>query len=64
MQEIHLVIAKNLKTLRESKKLSLEKVAELTGVSKTKRPYDPSNLRTSGTKTKLRSRSVSNTSTA
>lgn len=35
MQEIHLVIAKNLKTLRESKKLSLEKVAELTGVSKT-----------------------------
>jgi len=35
MQEIHLVIAKNLKLLRESKKLSLEKVAELTGVSKT-----------------------------
>ncbi|MFJ7935812.1 helix-turn-helix domain-containing protein [Sporosarcina sp. NPDC096371] len=35
MQEIHLVIAKNLKSLRESKKLSLEKVAELTGVSKT-----------------------------
>ncbi len=35
MQEIHLVIAKNLKMLRESKKLSLEKVSELTGVSKT-----------------------------
>ena len=35
MQEIHLVIAKNLRSLRESKKLSLEKVAELTGVSKT-----------------------------
>ena len=35
MQEIHLIIAKNLKALRESKKLSLEKVAELTGVSKT-----------------------------
>ena len=35
MEEIHLIIAKNLKALRESKKLSLEKVAELTGVSKT-----------------------------
>src|SRR6185312_6632526 len=35
MEEIHLVIARNLKALRESKKLSLEKVAELTGVSKT-----------------------------
>ncbi len=35
MEEIHLIIAKNLRTLRESKKLSLEKVAELTGVSKT-----------------------------
>src|SRR5690554_5668235 len=33
--EIDLVIAKNLKAIRESKKLSLEKVAELTGVSKT-----------------------------
>ncbi|HJF34361.1 MAG TPA: XRE family transcriptional regulator [Sporosarcina psychrophila] len=33
--EIHLIIAKNLKAIRESKKLSLEKVAELTGVSKT-----------------------------
>ncbi|TQR21709.1 helix-turn-helix domain-containing protein [Psychrobacillus vulpis] len=35
MEEIHLIIAKNLKALRENKKLSLEKVAELTGVSKT-----------------------------
>lgn len=35
MQEINLIIAKNLKAFRESKKLSLEKVAELTGVSKT-----------------------------
>ena len=35
MEEIHLIIAKNVKALRESKKLSLEKVAELTGVSKT-----------------------------
>lgn len=35
MEEIHLIIAKNLKALRESKKLSLERVAELTGVSKT-----------------------------
>ncbi|KAA0965968.1 helix-turn-helix domain-containing protein [Sporosarcina sp. ANT_H38] len=35
MKEIHLIIAENLKSLRENKKLSLEKVAELTGVSKT-----------------------------
>ncbi|MCP3764806.1 XRE family transcriptional regulator [Domibacillus sp. A3M-37] len=35
MEEINLIVAKNLKALRESKKLSLEKVAELTGVSKT-----------------------------
>jgi transcriptional regulator with XRE-family HTH domain len=35
LEEIHLIIAKNLKAFRESKKLSLEKVAELTGVSKT-----------------------------
>lgn len=35
MEEIHLILAKNLKALRENKKLSLEKVAELTGVSKT-----------------------------
>lgn len=35
MEEIHLIIARNLKALREKKKLSLEKVAELTGVSKT-----------------------------
>ncbi|MBX9996448.1 XRE family transcriptional regulator [Priestia megaterium] len=35
MEEINLIIAKNLKNFRESKKLSLEKVAELTGVSKT-----------------------------
>ena len=35
MEEINLIIAKNLKAFRESKKLSLEKVAEVTGVSKT-----------------------------
>jgi transcriptional regulator with XRE-family HTH domain len=35
MEELHITIAKNLKTFRENKKLSLEKVAELTGVSKT-----------------------------
>lgn len=35
MEEIHLIIARNLKNLREKKKLSLEKVSELTGVSKT-----------------------------
>ncbi|WP_057913573.1 helix-turn-helix domain-containing protein [Peribacillus muralis] len=35
MEEINLILAKNLKAFRESKKLSLEKVAELTGVSKT-----------------------------
>ncbi|KAB7704098.1 helix-turn-helix domain-containing protein [Bacillus aerolatus] len=35
MEEINLIIAKNLRALREGKKLSLEKVAELTGVSKT-----------------------------
>ncbi|HZG14298.1 MAG TPA: helix-turn-helix domain-containing protein [Candidatus Bathyarchaeia archaeon] len=35
MADINLVIAKNLKSFRESKKLSLEMVAELTGVSKT-----------------------------
>ncbi|CAN7533237.1 XRE family transcriptional regulator [Peribacillus frigoritolerans] len=35
MEEINFIIANNLKAIRESKKLSLEKVAELTGVSKT-----------------------------
>lgn len=35
MEEIHLIIAKNLKAFREDKRLSLEKVADLTGVSKT-----------------------------
>lgn len=35
MEEINLIIAKNLKAFRESKKLSLEKVAEVSGVSKT-----------------------------
>ena len=35
MEEINLIIAKNLKAFREDKKLSLERVAELTGVSKT-----------------------------
>jgi len=35
MEEIQLILAKNLKIIREKKKLSLEKTAELTGVSKT-----------------------------
>ncbi|TCJ03898.1 helix-turn-helix domain-containing protein [Cytobacillus praedii] len=35
MEEIHLILAKNLKAYRERKKLSLEKVSDLTGVSKT-----------------------------
>lgn len=35
MEQINLIIAKNLKNYREDKKLSLERVAELTGVSKT-----------------------------
>ncbi|MFT8320863.1 MAG: XRE family transcriptional regulator [Bacillus sp. (in: firmicutes)] len=35
MEEINSIIAKNLKAFRESDKLSLERVAELTGVSKT-----------------------------
>ncbi|WP_042349788.1 helix-turn-helix domain-containing protein [Bacillus massiliigorillae] len=35
MEDIQIILAKNLKALREEKKLSLEKVAELTGVSKT-----------------------------
>lgn len=35
MEEIHLILAKNLKAYRERKKLSLEKVSEITGVSKT-----------------------------
>lgn len=35
MDELNLIIAKNLKAYRENKKLSLERVAELTGVSKT-----------------------------
>lgn len=35
MEEINTIIAKNLKKFRERKKLSLEKVSELTGVSKT-----------------------------
>lgn len=35
LAEINIIIAKNLKSLREEKKLSLEKVAELSGVSKT-----------------------------
>jgi len=35
MEEIQFILAKNLKTIREKKKLSLEKTAELTGVSKT-----------------------------
>ena len=35
MENINVVLANNLKTLREQKKLSLDKVAEMTGVSKT-----------------------------
>ncbi|MDA1544112.1 MULTISPECIES: helix-turn-helix domain-containing protein [Bacillus cereus group] len=35
MEEIQLILAKNLKTIREKEKLSLEKVSQLTGVSKT-----------------------------
>ncbi|ATP40653.1 DNA-binding protein [Solibacillus sp. R5-41] len=35
MEEIHLIVAKNLKAIREQEKLSLEKVAQLSGVSKT-----------------------------
>lgn len=35
LEDIHLILAKNLKAYRERKKLSLEKVSELTGVSKT-----------------------------
>lgn len=34
MDPIHLVLAKNLKALRTKRKLSLDKVAEMTGVSK------------------------------
>lgn len=35
MEEIQLVLARNLKAIREKEKLSLEKVAQLSGVSKT-----------------------------
>lgn len=35
MEEIQLIFAKNLKAIREKEKLSLEKVSELSGVSKT-----------------------------
>ncbi|WP_078381864.1 helix-turn-helix domain-containing protein [Sutcliffiella halmapala] len=35
MEEIHLVLARNLKAIREKEKLSLEKVSQLSGVSKT-----------------------------
>lgn len=35
MENLNLAIASNLKRIREEKKLSLEKVAEMTGVSKT-----------------------------
>lgn len=35
MENINLALAKNLKAIREQKKLSLDKVADLTGVSKT-----------------------------
>lgn len=35
MEKIHLILAKNLKAIREKEKLSLEKVSQLSGVSKT-----------------------------
>ncbi|MGM1047558.1 MAG: helix-turn-helix domain-containing protein [Bacillota bacterium] len=35
MEEIHLILARNLKAFREKEKLSLEKVSQLSGVSKT-----------------------------
>ncbi|GIN19199.1 MAG TPA: helix-turn-helix domain-containing protein [Bacillus bacterium] len=35
MEDIHLILAKNLKAIRKKEKLSLEKVSELCGVSKT-----------------------------
>ncbi|WP_353853719.1 XRE family transcriptional regulator [Bacillus sp. Bos-x628] len=35
MKEVQSIISKNVKLLREQKKLSLEKMADLTGVSKT-----------------------------
>ncbi|MGE7840887.1 helix-turn-helix domain-containing protein [Lysinibacillus sp. NPDC093712] len=35
MEEIHLIFARNLKAIREKEKLSLEKVSQLCGVSKT-----------------------------
>ncbi|MGD7008633.1 helix-turn-helix domain-containing protein [Metabacillus sp. 84] len=35
MEELNLILARNLKAIRDEKKLSLERVAELTGVSKT-----------------------------
>jgi len=35
MEEIHLIFARNLKMIREKEKLSLEKVSQLCGVSKT-----------------------------
>lgn len=34
MEAINLIIAKKLKAFREDKKLSLERVSELTGVAK------------------------------
>lgn len=35
LETINFILAKNLKSLRDSRKLSLDKVAELTGISKT-----------------------------
>lgn len=35
MEEIQLILARNLKAIREKEKLSLEKVSQLSGVSKT-----------------------------
>ena len=35
MEEIQIILAKNLKAIRKKEKLSLEKVSQLTGVSKT-----------------------------
>ena len=35
MEDIHLILARNLKAIREKEKLSLDKVSQLSGVSKT-----------------------------
>ncbi|QUG41760.1 helix-turn-helix transcriptional regulator [Psychrobacillus sp. INOP01] len=35
MKEVHVVVAKNMKAYRKANKLSLDKVSEITSVSKT-----------------------------